>query len=384
VNPGRAQPAPTAFSAPIHVTRPLLPPLSDYTELLEGVWQRQWLTNNGELTQQLERRLEAYLGAPHVAVLGNGTLALQLALRCFDLAGEVITTPFTFPATPHALDSVGIVPVFADIDPQTLTLSPSAVEQAITPRTSGVLGVHVYGMPCDVEAIDALAARRGLRVIYDGAHAFGARIGGRSIGDFGDATMLSFHATKLFHSAEGGALLLRRPEDRARIDLLRNFGIRDEVSVVTPGVNAKMNELQAAMGLLVLDQVEQERAARARLKAIYTERFAAAPGLRMFALPDSVSDSNQYAVLLIDADEAGVDRDTVYERLKAFNIFSRRYFYPLCSEAPHYRDLPSAAPANLPVARRISRQVLALPYFGALGEEGAHRIADAVLHIAGQ
>jgi dTDP-4-amino-4,6-dideoxygalactose transaminase len=374
---------PKPFAKPVYVTRPLLPPLQEYERLLQGVWERRWLTNNGELLQRLESRLSEFLEAPNVSIVGNGTLALQLAIGAFRLRGEVITTPFTFPATPHVLTWAGITPVFADIDEETLTLSPAAVERAVNERTSGILGVHVYGMPCDVHSLADIAERRHLRVIYDGAHAFGTRIDGRPIGDFGDATMLSFHATKLFHSAEGGALILRDMKDMEAVELLKNFGIRDEIHVLAPGVNAKMNELQAAMGLLVLEQVEAERTARARIAAVYRARLSAASGLRVFSVPADVRDSNQYAILLIDEQKTGVSRDAVYEGLKRFNIFARRYFYPLCSEAPHYRNLPSAATENLPVAYRISRQVLALPYYSDLGENGANRVSDAILHLIG-
>ncbi|MGH7043637.1 MAG: DegT/DnrJ/EryC1/StrS family aminotransferase [Acetobacteraceae bacterium] len=372
---------PNAFSEPVYVTRPILPPLEDYHALLKEIWQRQWLSNNGEMVLALERELRATLRAPHLSVLGNGTLALQMAIRALGLGGEVITTPFTFPATAHALNWAGVTTIFADIDPVTLTLDPGAVARAITSRTSGILGVHVYGMPCDVHGLGRLAGQHGLKIIYDGAHAFGTEIAGRPIGDFGDATMLSFHATKLFHTAEGGALVLPREEDHAQVALLRNFGIASETTVLVPGVNAKMNELQAALGLLVLRAVPAERAARARIAAVYQARLDGVAGLRMLALPADVTHSRQYAVLIVDKDACGVSRDALYNGLKPFNIFARRYFYPLCSEAPHYLGLPSAAPENLPVAYRISRQVLALPYYGALDEEGAHRVCDALLYL---
>jgi dTDP-4-amino-4,6-dideoxygalactose transaminase len=375
--------APQPFETPVFVTRPIMPPLEDYQSLLAGVWQRQWLSNNGEMLLALQGKLEAELRCPELSLLGNGTLALQLAVGALGLTGEVITTPFTFPATPHVLDWARVTPVFADIDPDTLTLSPAAAAAAVTSRTTGILGVHVYGMPCDVAALGTLATRHGLRVVYDGSHTFGTEIAGRPIGAFGDATTLSFHATKLFHTAEGGAVMLPNPEDRRRVDLLRNFGIADEVTVLAPGINAKMNELQAALGLLVLQAVPAEREARARIAAIYAERLNPLPGLRMFRLPENITDSRQYAVLLVDESMCGVSRDTLYDRLKPFNVFARRYFYPLCSEAEHYRHLPSARPENLPVAHRISRQVLALPYYSGLGSDGAHRICDIIAHLLG-
>lgn len=372
---------PQRFDHPVNVTRPIVPPLADYAAMLEGVWQHRVLTNDGVLLRELERRLSERLDAPHIALFSSGTVALQIAIAALGLVGEVITPAFTFPATPHALSWAGVSPVFADIDPVRLTIDPDAVERAITPRTTAILGVHVYGIPCDVDALAAVAARHDLRIVYDGAHCFDTRIVQAPIGGFGDATMLSFHATKLFHCAEGGALIVRDEAMLRRVKLLRNFGIADAQTVLVPGINAKMNELEAAMGLLVLDRVADEHAAREAVTATYRRRFAGIPGLRMpAALPD-VSDSHQYAVLLVDDSEAGLSRDDLHEGLKSFNVFARPYFYPLCSEAPHYRGLPSAARANLPVSFRVSRQVLCLPYYGELGVAGAERVADIVVHL---
>ena len=372
---------PRRFERAIRVTRPIVPPLTQYVNLLEGVWRRGWLTNDGALVLELRRRLSEHLDAPHLALLGNGTLALQMAIAALGLRREVITPAFTFPATPHALSWAGITPVFADIDPVRLTLDPTAVERAITPRTTGILAVHVYGVPCDVERLAAVALRHGLRLVYDGAHSFDTRIGGVPVGSFGDATMLSFHATKLFHSAEGGALIVQDEAVLRQVELLRNFGIAEAGGIVAPGINAKMNELEAAMGLLVLDRVAAEHAARDAVIAVYRRRFAGVAGLRMLDLPPDVSDSHQYAVLLVNESEAGLSRDALCEGLMAFNVFARRYFFPLCSEAPHYRDLPSAALANLPVSFSMSQRVLCLPYYGELGADGAEQVADAVLYL---
>ena len=375
---------PRRFDQPVHVTLPIVPPLSDYAALLETVWRQRRLTNDGALVQALRRRLCQRLGVRHLALLGSGTLALQVAIAALGLRGEVITPAFTFPATPHALTWAGIRPVFADIDPVRLTLDPAAVERAITPRTTAILGVHVYGIPCDVDGLAAVAKRHGLRLVYDGAHCFETRIGEAPIGSFGDATMLSFHATKLFHSAEGGALIVQDEAVLRRVERLLNFGLSDAETVVAPGINAKMNELEAALGLLVLDRVADEHAAREAVAAAYRLRFAGVPGLRMLTMPADVSDSHQYAVLLVDKAEAGLSRDALHEGLRAYNVFARRYFFPLCSEAPHYRDFPSAASSNLAVSFRVSRQVLCIPYCGELGVDGAEQVAAIVLHLLGR
>lgn len=374
---------PEPFDSPVYVSRPMLPPLEEYVVLLRGVWERRWLTNNGQLLLDLERRLHRYLEAPFLSVFTNGTLALEVGLRALRISGEVITTPFTFPATPNAICVTGLEPVFVDVDPVTLTIDPDAVERAITPKTSAILGVHVYGMPCHVEALEEIGQRHGLKVIYDGAHAFGTRVGGRPIGSFGDMTMFSFHATKLFHAAEGGALIVRDAEIKRRVDLLRNFGILDEATVVEAGSNSKMSELQAALGLLVLDRVEAERAARARVAEVYGRRIGRIPGLSPFHLPASVEDSRQYWIMRVDEQRAGIGRDALVDGLKRFNIFARRYFYPLVSEAVHLRSFRGADPEGLPVATRVSREVVSLPFFGELGEDGAHRIVDAIEAVCG-
>lgn len=372
------------FDHPVHVTLPILPPLTDYAALLSGTWASGQLTNGGPLVDGLKRRLSARLEAPHFALLASGTLALQVAIAALGLKGEVITPAFTFPATPHALSWAGVTPVFVDIDPVRLTLDPARVEDAITAQTTGILAVHVYGVACHVEALADIARRHGLRLIYDGAHAFDTRVNGVPIGAFGDATALSFHATKLFHSAEGGGLIVQDEAVLQRVEWLQNFGLTREAAVMVPGINAKMSELGAAMGLLVLDLVDKERRARAAVAGVYRALLADVPGIRMLEMPDGVTDSHQYAVVMVDEARAGLSRDTLCERLTAFNIFARRYFYPLCSEAPHYRDMPSAAAAHLPVSVRASRQVLCLPFHGALGRDGAARVAGAVRHVLGR
>ena len=362
---------PLPFAEPVYITRPIAPRLEDYVERLRPIWKDRVFTNNGTYARHLEQELSTYLGAPNLSLVGNGTQALMLACRALELTGEVITTPFTFAATVHALTWCGLTPVFADIDEETLTIDPWRVEEAIRPSVDAILGVHVYGMPCDVLALQKVAYGYGKRLIYDAAHAFGTEINGRPIATFAAATAFSFHATKLFHTAEGGAVVVADPTVKARVDALRNFGIVDGEPEL-PGMNAKMNEMQAALGLLNLKLVEAERAARGVVADVYRARLAGLPGIRLFTLPAGVTDSRQYFVLRVE------NRDAFVDALRTFNVHARRYFYPLCSEFPHYRDLPSANPANLPVAHRASREVVCLPYYGGVD---ANRICDMIEHI---
>jgi dTDP-4-amino-4,6-dideoxygalactose transaminase len=278
---------------------------------------------------------------------------------------------------------LGLTPVFADIDPVRLTVSPEAVERAITPRTTAILGVHVYGVPCDVAALQAVADRHGLRVIYDAAHAFGTRVGGRSIGQFGDITMFSFHATKLFHTAEGGALAMRDPVLRRCVDRLKNFGIADQEHVEMPGINGKMNELQAALGLAVLACVPDELERRRAVAGAYRSRLGDVPGITFTPALAPGEDSLQYCAIRIDEQAFGRSRDSVQEELKKFNVFTRKYFYPLCSDYPCYRDLASADPSGLPAAARAVREVLCLPIYGTLPLESVNVICDIVMSLQG-
>lgn len=369
------------FDSPIYVTRPLLPDLSEVTARLEQVWASRWLTNGGAQHEALETALRDYLRVEHLSLFNNGTIALVTALKALKVTGSVITTPFTFPATPHSLTWNGLEPIFCDIDPERLTLDPARIEAAIRPDTSAILGVHVYGIPCDVAAIGEIARRRGLRVIYDGAHVFGTAIDGQGIGVFGDATMYSFHATKLFHTAEGGALSCASPELKRTIDQLKNFGILNQEEIDLPGINGKMNEIQAALGLAVLDHVGAERAARHAIVERYRARLTGVEGLTLLPRLFGVTDSYQYFVVRIDAAAFGRSRDEVQERLKADNVLTRKYFFPLCSDYPCYRDLPSSAPARLPVAHRVVREVLCLPLYGTLPLAAVDRICDLVLAL---
>jgi len=377
-------PRPAPFAQPVYVTRPLLPDLAAFTRRLEAVWDSAWLTNGGPQHQALEAALADYLGCPNLSLFNNGTIALIVACQALRLSGEVITTPFTFPATPHVLQWNNVTPVFADVDPVTMNLDPAAIEPLVTGRTTGILGVHVYGTPCRVDAIDEIARLYGLKVVYDAAHAFGAQIDGRPIGAYGDATMFSFHATKLFHAAEGGALAVPDPDLKRRIDLLKNFGIRDEERVVMPGINGKMSELSAALGLEVLALVDDERARRRRVADTYLARLARHPGVTALRPPANVRDSLQYFVVRVDAQRTGVSRDELHRRLREFNVVTRKYFQPLCSEYSCYRHLPSAQPERLPVAVRIASEVLCLPFHGGLADDDVHRICDMIDFALGQ
>lgn len=373
--------SPKPFADRIFVTRPLLPPLQDVIRRLREVWAAQWLTNGGAQLQLLEERLRAYLKTSELLLFNNGTTALMAGLRALELHDEVITTPFTFAATTHSLAWAGLCPVFCDIAPDTMCLDAQRIEPLITRRTSAILAVHVYGNLCDVRRIQAIAERHDLKVIYDAAHAFGCELDGRGVGAFGDITMYSFHATKLFHTAEGGALAFRDPALRARIALLRNFGIENENEVSLPGLNGKMNELQAALGLAVLDYVEDERRRRAAVFATYQEQLGGLDGLTTPTLPPEQRPSYQYFVVRIDPERFGKDRDEVYARLKQFNVYARKYFHPLVSEYACYRDLTTRNADHLPVARRVASQVLSLPCYGALGADRAQGIAEILRFI---
>jgi dTDP-4-amino-4,6-dideoxygalactose transaminase len=365
----------------VYVTRPVLPPVDEIAARLHDVWASGWLTNCGTQHDRLEAALAKYLGAPHFSLFTNGTIALLSAVRALELRGSVVTTPFTFPATPHVLAWSGVEPIFCDIDPETLTLDPAAAERSIREDTTAILGVHVYGTPCDVHAFDALGSRRGLKVIYDGAHAFGTRVHAVEVARFGDATMFSFHATKLFHTAEGGALACRTPQLKTAVDRLKNFGILNQDEVAVAGINGKMSELQAVLGLTVLPRVPAEIEKRRAIAARYAANFAGTAGLRLVRQPASVESSAQYCVVRIDADAFGCSRDEVYTALQKYNVFTRKYFHPLCSTYPGYRHLPSAAPSNLPVATRVVREVLCLPIYGALPLDAVDRISEMLLAV---
>lgn len=370
------------FPEPILVTRPSLPPLEDYARRLEEIWRSQWLTNFGAQHQELEGRLVEHLGIESLELVSSGTAALLLALKALGLEkGEVLTTPFTFPATVHSLVWCGLEPVFCDVEEETLTLDPERASGLINDRTVAILGVHVYGTPCDTARLGDLARAHGLAVLYDAAHAFGVRRRGRSILLESDASILSFHATKLFSTAEGGAAFLRDEEVRERFRLLRNFGIVDEETVVAPGINAKLSEVHAALGLLQLDRVSDEIAGRRALAEVYQRELAGLPGLRILRGRTEVDSNHAYFPILVDEDRFGLDRDALYYALHEFNVFPRRYFHPLCSDYPCYASLPSAARERLPVASRAASRVLCLPIYGSLPTPAAHTISRILWHL---
>lgn len=366
---------------PLYVTQPYLPPLAEFIPYLEAIWESKTLTNRGPMHQRLERELCDHLGVEHISLFANGTLALVTALQALRITGEVITTPYSFVAGAHSLLWNGISPVFVDIDPVSLNLDPARIEAAITPQTTAIMPVHCYGTPCDVDAIQQIADNYNLRVIYDAAHAFGVRHRGRSLLQAGDLSILSFHATKVFNTFEGGAIISPDAKTKQRIDHLKNFGFVDEVTVVAPGINGKMSEVNAAMGLLQLQHVDGAIARRAQVEALYRQRLQGLPGLRLLQPPADTVRNHAYFPILVGADFA-VTRDALYAMLKDEGIHGRRYFYPLISEFPMYRHLPSARTEGLPVAHGISREVLCLPMYPALTDEQVHRVSDVVCHAA--
>jgi dTDP-4-amino-4,6-dideoxygalactose transaminase len=369
--------SPLRFKDAIYVTRPLLPDLERICTKLDEIWGSQWLTNNGPQHAALELRLHDVLKVPYLSLFNNGTIALIVACQSLRLSGEVITTPFTFPATPHVLTWNGIKPIFCDIDSRTMNIDADKIESMITPQTTAILAVHVFGTPCNFTKIQEVADRHGLKVIYDAAHAFGVEIEGRGIGTFGDISMFSFHATKLFHTAEGGALTFNDKELKPHIDLLKNFGIKNEEEVSMPGINGKMNEIQAALGLVVLDYIEEENKKRKMLFDTYQECLDGIEGLSLPANRTlDLKNSFQYFVIRIDEKLFGTSRDKVYESFKKYNVHTRKYFFPLCSDYDCYRHIPSSNPTNLPVANKVANEVLSLPFYGALSVVDIEKICN--------
>jgi dTDP-4-amino-4,6-dideoxygalactose transaminase len=364
----------------VFVTQPYLPPLAEFIPYLEKIWNSRILTNGGPFHQQLEQALCEYLGVRHISLFANGTLAIVTALQELRIIGEVITTPYSFVATSHSLLWNGIKPVFVDVDPDTLNLDPRNIEAAITPQTTAILAVHCYGRPCDVKAIQNIADTYNLKVIYDAAHAFGVQGGERSILSHGDLSVLSFHATKVFNTFEGGAIVSPDTKTKVRVDHLKNFGFADETTVVAPGINGKMCEFNAAVGLLQLKHMEFVIAARRRLDERYRELLKNVKGVRCLAYAQVGTPNYAYFPILVGP-EYPISRDELNERLKAAGIVPRRYFYPLISEFPMYRGLPSANPAKLPVAVSASRQVLCLPIYPDLPLETVQRISEIIASV---
>lgn len=362
---------------PIYVTQPYLPPLEEFVPYLERIWDTKVLTNGGPFHRQLEAALCDYLGVPHLSLFTNATIALVTALQALRMTGEVITTPYSFVATAHSLLWNGIKPVFVDIDPGTLNLDPERIESAITPQTTGIMPVHCYGQPCDVAAIEKIADTYNLKVIYDGAHAFGVRDAGGSILRHGDLAVISFHATKVFNTFEGGAIVCPDAKTKQRIDYLKNFGIADEVTVVAPGINGKMSEINAAFGLLQLRYVDEALQRRKEIAAIYRSRLDGIRGVRLLSADEAITANHAYFPVLIQ-DDYPWSRDQLYQRLRDRNIYARRYFYPLISEFSMYRGLPSADPAKLPVAHRAAAQILCLPIYPALDPTAVDEVIQLI------
>lgn len=362
----------------ITVTSPLLPSLDDFVPLLEDIWKRKWITNNGHYHQLLEKALAEYLRVPYISLFTNGTLPLITALQAMRITGEVITTPYSFVATTHSLWWNGIKPVFVDIDPKTCNLDPNRIEAAITPRTTAIMPVHVYGKPCDTEAIQEIADKYGLKIIYDAAHAFGVEVNGKSILEAGDMSTLSFHATKVYNTIEGGALICHDAKTKDRIDHLKNFGFSDEVTVIAPGINSKMDEVRAAYGLLNLRQVDKAIEARHYVAIRYREALRDVPGITFMEDMPGVRHNYSYFPIFVNEEQYGMSRDELYFKMKSLGILGRRYFYPLISEFSTYRSLESAAPENLPVAHKIANSVICLPMYHTLTEEDVQRVIDCI------
>lgn len=361
----------------IFVTRPLLPDIADVEKEIAEIWDSQWLTNMGAKHNELESKLKDVLKVPNVSLFNNGTIALLVAIKALDLpyGSEVITTPFTFAATPHCISWNGLKVVFCDIEPDTMTIDADKIENLITPNTSAIVGVHVYGFPCNVKKIDAIAKKHNLKVIYDAAHAFSTEIDGKGIGTFGDITMFSFHATKLFNSVEGGCLTYNDPDLVKKIYNLRNFGIRSQELVEEVGINGKMNEIQAAIGLLNLRLFEEEQQKREKIKKIYDENISKIKGIRIPQMPENTSNSYQYYPIVIE-DDYPLTRDEVYNKFKEINILTRKYFYPACHDYECYKNDLAVKLSHLTVTDDLKYKVLCLPFYGSLEKEIAEFICS--------
>ena len=363
----------------ITVTSPLLPDLDEFNALLKEIWASKWITNNGSFHKQLEKELAAYLKVPYISLFTNGTLPLITALQALRITGEVITTPYSFVATTHSLWWNGIKPVFVDIDLATGNMDSEKIEAAITPKTTAIMPVHVYGKPCNTKRIKEIADTYGLKVIYDAAHAFGVEVNGESILNAGDMSTLSFHATKVYNTVEGGALLMHDAETKKRIDYLKNFGFANEVTVVGPGINSKMDEIRAAYGLLNLRQVDAAIEARHKVAIKYREALRDVEGITFFDDMPGVKHNYSYFPIFVDADKYGITRDELYFKMKDQNVLGRRYFYPLISEFSTYRGLDSARPDNLPNAHKMADTVICLPMHHVLSDEEIKRVIDCIV-----
>lgn len=367
------------MSKQITVTAPLLPSLDEFNVMLKEIWESKWITNNGSFHQQLEKELASYLKVPYISLFTNGTLPLITALQALRITGEVITTPYSFVATTHSLWWNGIKPVFVDVDPLTCNLDPHKIEAAITPKTTAIMPVHCYGKPCDTKTIQEIADKYGLKVIYDAAHAFGVEVDGESVLNAGDMSTLSFHATKVYNTIEGGAMVMHDELTKKRIDYLKNFGFANETTVVAPGINSKMDEIRAAYGLLNLKQVDAAIEARQRVASRYREALKGVEGITFFNDMPGVRHNYSYFPIFIDAEKYGKTRDQLYFEMRDANVLGRRYFYPLISEFSTYRGLPSATRENLPVAYKLADTVLCLPMHHELTDEDIQRVIKQIV-----
>lgn len=363
----------------ITVTSPLLPALDDFIPYLQDIWNRKWLTNNGYYHQELEKALCEYLKVPYISLFTNGTLPLICALQALRITGEVITTPYSFVATTHSLWWNGIKPVFVDIDPVTCNINPDKIEAAITPRTTAIMPVHVYGKPCDMDRIQAIADKYGLKVIYDSAHAFGVEVNNKSILEAGDMSTLSFHATKVYNTIEGGALICHDAKTKKRIDYLKNFGFASETEIIAPGINGKIDDIRAAYGILNLKQVDTAIEARRQVALKYREALRTVEGVSFMEDIPSVRHNYSYFPIFIDSEKYGMSRDELYFKMKDNNVLGRRYFYPLISEFSTYRGLESARQENLPVAHKIANSVICLPMYHSLDVNSVNCIINQII-----
>ena len=367
------------MNKPLNVTSPLLPDLDEFSQMLKKIWESKWITNNGSFHQQLEEALCDYLKVPYISLFTNGTLPLLTALQALRVSGEVITTPYSFVATTHSIWWNGLRPVFVDIDPSNCGMDPDRIEAAITPRTTAIMPVHCYGKPCDIVRIQQIADKYGLKVIYDAAHCFGVEINGKSILEYGDISTLSFHATKVYNTVEGGAMVVHDAATKQRIDYLKNFGFESETEVIAPGINSKLDEVRAIYGLLNLRQVDQAIEARHQVAIRYREALRSVHGIRFFDDMPGVRHNYSYFPICVEASSYGMSRDELFNKLRQHNIISRRYFYPLISTFSTYRGLPSATTENLPNATRIANEVICLPIHHELSNEDVDKVIEVIV-----
>lgn len=363
----------------ITVTSPLLPDLEEFNTLLKEIWSSKWITNNGSFHKQLEKELAEYLKVPYISLFTNGTLPLLTALQALRITGEVITTPYSFVATTHSIWWNGCKPVFVDVDPATGNMDPDKIEAAITNKTTAIMPVHVYGKPCDTKRIKEIADKYGLKVIYDAAHAFGVEVNGESVLTAGDMSTLSFHATKVYNTLEGGALVMHDAETKKRVDYLKNFGFAGETEVVAPGINSKVDEVRAAYGIINLRQVDAAIEARHQVAVKYRETLRPVEGITFMDDMPGVRHNYSYFPIFVNAEKYGMTRDELYGKMRSHNVLGRRYFYPLISTFSTYRGLESAAPKNLPNAHKMADSVICLPMHHELSAEDIYRVLELIV-----